>query len=239
MISFLFFACGGDPSYVRSRQEPERSAKISWRAKDRQINFLRGAVRCDPSQADRDIAAACSSSMIFVKRSRKVWASFTVATVPHQADQIGEGLGVGVGDLSLSICGQPAGRSSSKGLLGQLLRGIRGADPWIEARTQSGPRRKHSARTSIPIAAPFRRTHPDRARRADLGRAADGSDAGDLIEITQNDRLHGDARSRSGVMAKRQRPSRIFALPNSARPPLFNNWLGGERRLARTAPRPA
>jgi hypothetical protein len=38
--------------------------------------------------------------MIFVKRSRKVWASFIVATVPHQADQIGEGLGVGVGDLS-------------------------------------------------------------------------------------------------------------------------------------------
>ena len=72
-----------------------------------------------------------------------------------------------------------------------------------------------------------------------FGRAADGSDAGDLIEITQNDRLHGDARSRSGVMAKRQRPSRIFALPNSARPPLFNNWLGGERRLARTANRPA
>jgi hypothetical protein len=145
-----YFACGREPSYVRSGQEPERRTKISWRAKDRQINFLRGAVRCDPSQADRDIAAACSSSMVFVKPSRNVWASFTGATVPQQADQIGEGLGVGVGDLSLSICGQPAGRSSSKGLLGQLLRGIRGADPWIEARTQSGPRRKHSARYPSP-----------------------------------------------------------------------------------------
>ena len=41
MIS-LIFACGEEPSYVRSRQEPERHVRVSWCAKDRQIVFLRG-----------------------------------------------------------------------------------------------------------------------------------------------------------------------------------------------------
>ena len=39
MISFLFFACGGEPSYVRSRQEHRASSKDIM-ARERSSNKL-------------------------------------------------------------------------------------------------------------------------------------------------------------------------------------------------------
>ncbi len=52
----------------------------------------------------------------------------------------------------------------------------------------------------MPITAPFCSSIQTALGGQIIGRAADGSDADDLIEITQNYRVHGDAGSHSGVM---------------------------------------